>query len=634
MNPTSTAVLWVSSFLLLCLLQPTKAILPTGAIDLIIPNPQSPNGYTFTTLLASQGNFAPMPPMSQSSTTVNKNDIVDTDGNTVSKMTPIVPPENDPLLCGNVSPTTITFNRHLQMNQDGGGGSSSTSAVGPYVMIVPRGTCSFQHKALVAQKIYGASGVIIYGTLASRYDYNETNHQIIYPSEYYDYDCSIKKGGGKVNIPKSKLIGFDESSSSSSAATPYDIQNDYLLSGSKESGNLCALYSENDAFENSCPSKRCLLTGNETSSASSDGGAMMEACCAWDTHVFLYKDDSMSDPQTGKMIEPITIPTFYITMEEANELLRNLNGSQIVMYSRWYPKYNISAVLIWALGVFVAAIASYLSASEIRHARKSMEQRMNNQGNDSSSNNGSNNATISMRGYEPVSNERGEYRQAVPPQETLELTPIHAVFFIIFSSAGLLTLFFFKIYNVVKIFYAFGCSGAIMQIIVMPLYLSIAKRSSCRDRVVINTQVADIGSITMIDLLSIVTSYGLGAIWIYLAFTVRHPETIPFFWIMQNIMGACMCILFLQTMQLNSIKVASILLIAAFFYDIFFVFVTPLLTKGGKSIMVDVATSGGPPQVNMNIRDPFKGSVNYYFFLINHYLLHQLGGPIMVRKIP
>ena len=67
---------------------------------------------------------------------------------------------------------------------------------------------------------------------------------------------------------------------------------------------------------------------------------------------------------------------------------------------------------------------------------------------------------------------------------------------------------------------------------------------------------------------------------------------------MQNVMGACICIMFLSTIQVNSIKIASILLIAAFFYDIFFVFVTPLLTKGGKSIMVDVATSGGPPKAD------------------------------------
>eukprot|EP00956_Cyclotella_meneghiniana_P043468 scaffold271624_cov175-Cyclotella_meneghiniana.AAC.1 len=67
---------------------------------------------------------------------------------------------------------------------------------------------------------------------------------------------------------------------------------------------------------------------------------------------------------------------------------------------------------------------------------------------------------------------------------------------------------------------------------------------------------------------------------------------------MQHIFGTYMCILFLSTIKLNSIKVASILLTVAFFYDIFFVFVTPLLTKHGESIMVNVATTGGPPKAD------------------------------------
>lgn len=52
--------------------------------------------------------------------------------------------------------------------------------------------------------------------------------------------------------------------------------------------------------------------------------------------------------------------------------------------------------------------------------------------------------------------------------------------------------------------------------------------------------------------------------------------------------------LFLQVIKLNSVRVASILLLVAFFYDIFFVFISPLLFKG-KSVMITVATSGGPP---------------------------------------
>jgi hypothetical protein len=66
---------------------------------------------------------------------------------------------------------------------------------------------------------------------------------------------------------------------------------------------------------------------------------------------------------------------------------------------------------------------------------------------------------------------------------------------------------------------------------------------------------------------------------------------------MQDLFGACMCITFLQVIRLNNIRVATILLVVAFFYDIFFVFVTPYLFHG-KSVMITVATSGGPPKAD------------------------------------
>jgi len=47
----------------------------------------------------------------------------------------------------------------------------------------------------------------------------------------------------------------------------------------------------------------------------------------------------------------------------------------------------------------------------------------------------------------------------------------------------------------------------------------------------------------------------------------------------------------LQVIKLNSLNVAAILLLVAFFYDIFFVFISPLVFS--KSVMITVATSGG-----------------------------------------
>lgn len=43
-----------------------------------------------------------------------------------------------------------------------------------------------------------------------------------------------------------------------------------------------------------------------------------------------------------------------------------------------------------------------------------------------------------------------------------------------------------------------------------------------------------------------------------------------------------------QVLRLPSLKICTCLLSALFFYDIFFVFITPLFMKDGKSVMVEV----------------------------------------------
>merc|ERR1719228_2662079 len=61
-------------------------------------------------------------------------------------------------------------------------------------------------------------------------------------------------------------------------------------------------------------------------------------------------------------------------------------------------------------------------------------------------------------------------------------------------------------------------------------------------------------------------------------------------WIIQDILGIMFSINMLKVLRLPSLKICTILLSALFFYDIFFVFITPLFMKDGKSVMVEVAT--------------------------------------------
>ena len=521
----------------------SEAILPTSAIDV-----SCGNRLCDQTLLASQAFFGSLPAMS-----VGHN----------LPMIPIIAPADDPLLCLGSATDTDAIKQ-------------AKSDDASFVIVAPRGQCTFESKALAAQNL-GASAIVITGNLASRYSLNETTNEVVYPAEYHDYDCDK----ATADIPTNKL-SFDVQK------IPYDWElNDPVLSGTAAQGNLCAAQSH--SFAASCPSEKCLLTGTLSNNGQSQ---TMKACCAWDKHIYLYSDKSNDNATTVPKPE-VNIPALYITMREADDLYKAISTSQglitVTLYRRYYPQYNLASIIIWALGVFVAAIAAWLSASEYRSA-KFITQQMDDSISDGSQ--GSNSNSGSSGTYERVAGGDGNY---VPQEESLELNAWHAIGFIVFSTMGLLILFIFKIYNVVKIFYAFGCSSATFQVIFFPLFYRMAGKLGVRDRdrIAFTTETLELGDVTYVQIWAAIASYGLGTVWTVIAFTQRHPDAITFFWVTQDIFGAAMCVVFLSTMKLNSIRVASILLSAAFFYDIFFVFVTPLLTKGGKSIMVDVATSGG-----------------------------------------
>lgn len=153
----------------------------------------------------------------------------------------------------------------------------------------------------------------------------------------------------------------------------------------------------------------------------------------------------------------------------------------------------------------------------------------------------------------------------------------------------MLIFFYFKIYNFVKVMYGIGRSGGVLSIdtdrgipCIQPTSQLDAKAMVICDEVLTRSMV-----------LAGICGYSLGISWVIVGFTTDHADSNPFYWITQDLLGACICVTFLGVIRLNSIRVASILLVAAFVYDIFFVFVTPYIFD--SSVMVTVATSGGPP---------------------------------------
>jgi len=115
------------------------------------------------------------------------------------------------------------------------------------------------------------------------------------------------------------------------------------------------------------------------------------------------------------------------------------------------------------------------------------------------------------------------------------------------------------------------------------------------------------GTMTVKSTIILLISFSLPIIWIIF----RHNSAI---WILQDLLGASMILGVFRTVHLPNFKIAVILLALFFVYDIFFVFITPLFTNDGKSIMVKVATGGDNQQEILpltimfpHLLDPFEG---------------------------
>lgn len=548
----------------------------TVVVDAVIPSVEvglrttdrGSNSVTTSVLLLSQAYYGPSPPI--------QNNNSDDDSNNSNKRL-VSPPDDNYFLCK--EPGDAMIDREVLESTKGAW------------MLVPRGSCTYEYKTWTAQTIYEASGVIVYNTLESRYSFNGTDSSILWPMEYHDYDCT----NARAEIPSNNLAFFSSPSEANSKSQngPYDFRtNDPLLSGDTFD-NLCKLHDANDL--RNCPSKRCLVA-HDYDTTTSDTTTV---CCAWDIRLNPYPDVDLENNVT------VTIPTLFATMEQGDifreAMAESSSSLTIGVYSRWRPAYNVSAVLIVLLGAAVAAFASFRSADDYHYGafklwkKASRDKSRNAKGSGNSGGRQSERQdTLVPRNNNPLSD------------ESLELEPIHALMFLLMSSISLFVLFFFKIYNVAKVMYAFGCSNSFIQIIVYPLlsrllcsrfFVSSRMGKHCfRERIVYRSE--EFGDITNWHVLAGVIGYSVGMVWLYMALCIPQAgEKYAFYWIAQDVLGTCMCVTFLGIIQLNSIQVASVLLIVAFFYDIFFVFITPYIFKG-RSVMIEVATSGGPPKAD------------------------------------
>ncbi|CAH0518925.1 unnamed protein product [Peronospora belbahrii] len=246
----------------------------------------------------------------------------------------------------------------------------------------------------------------------------------------------------------------------------------------------------------------------------------------------------------------------------------------ISVYERDPPLVDPSQVILWIVACATVLIGSYKGAA---YERTKAQLKAALIAADVTS---SDAIALARVAYE-------EHDEQVPEQEHFDLKSWHALAFLVLGSGILFLLFFVNLVIVVVIIFGIGAVFATFQIIWAPLMrrfpIKILHKLPWRDVLWQWDRILVPATWSIGNLLALVLSCGIVLLW----FLVRFHS---YSWIFQDIFGVCFCLVFLRSARLPNVKVASVLLVLAFLYDIFMVFISPYIFN--KSVMIKVATGG------------------------------------------
>jgi hypothetical protein len=180
---------------------------------------------------------------------------------------------------------------------------------------------------------------------------------------------------------------------------------------------------------------------------------------------------------------------------------------------------------------------------------------------------------------------------------SVEFKGKHVVFLILAATSFLFLLFFFDLQKIVLVLYGILGSVAVTQVVVLPTYEKASSKfvgggGSARDGLLHSPapRWLHFAGRRWIDVASAATGAILGLAWVAVGLTLVQPMGKLYYWILQNVMGVCLCVVVLGLIHVRTVMVATIVLSLLFVYDVFFVLISPYIF--GRSVMLDVATGG------------------------------------------
>ncbi|XP_072479373.1 signal peptide peptidase-like 2A isoform X1 [Notamacropus eugenii] len=235
----------------------------------------------------------------------------------------------------------------------------------------------------------------------------------------------------------------------------------------------------------------------------------------------------------------------FMSSKDLRDMQQTLgNNISVNLYSPPWPKFDYTMVVIFIIAVFSVALGGYWSGVSELEDMKAMTST--------------------------------EEREARKKEETLTFTPLTVIIFVVGCCVIMILLYFFYkwlVYVMISIF----CLASSMSLYncLVPL---ISKIPCGRCRIVCGSKSFEV---RLLFLAAFCAS--LAVVWA----VFRNDDR--WAWILQDLLGMAFCLNLIKTLKLPNFKACVILLVLLLIYDVFFVFITPFITKNGESIMIEVA---------------------------------------------
>lgn len=285
----------------------------------------------------------------------------------------------------------------------------------------------------------------------------------------------------------------------------------------------------------------------ETARIAQDGGA--KALLLANNSIQLHHLGNKSEFQDLKIL------LAFISIRDLKDMKQTLGDSITVkMYSIIWPDIDYTIVIIVLITVFTVALGGYWSGVvEWEHMKAARD---------------------------------AEDREKSKRKDSAALTPLTIAMFVVLCCVMIVLLYFFYrwlVYFIIVIF----CMGSSVGL--YHCLAAVIRKIPCgRCTIVCRGQPVEVRLVFLAGLCIAVV-----VVW----FLFRHEDR--WAWILQDILGMAFCLYFIKTVKITNFKSCVMLLSLLLIYDVFFVFLTPYITKNGQSVLVEVAD--GPVGSNEKI---------------------------------